>query len=155
MSETITTIPKIIPKQENRFFVKFPKPFNIHKMATNKVSPLVYNCEKNEWEDILLDLYDGAMSVCRLKEGQQIETETFKTVSYSILKAFQTLTKDKATKKITLFIEKLDPTGYPIEVWSVKGYIKNVSFGDLNYNSDKVSNVKITFKVDKASLKIK
>ena len=156
MAELIHMIPSIEPKLVNRFFVKYPKPFDIHNMATHKVSPLIYDCVKNEWKDITLELYDGYMieSAYTVPWSEpERDKRTYEPVSNAIVKAFNQL-KSKSSKKLTLQIEKLVATGQTVERWTVIGHIKNVGFGELNYNTNEVSSVKILFKVDKATLKL-
>lgn len=177
MAELIHMVPSIEPKLANRFFVKYPKPFNIHRMATHKVSPLIYDCVKNEWKDITLELYDGYMIESQNtikfspesgdseynknfrktnKRYLKLEGESmisYEPVTNAVVKAFNKL-KPKSSKKLTLIIEKLVATGQTVERWNVVGHIRSVDFGELDYSQDKLSNVKILFKVDKATLKL-
>ena len=69
-----------------------------------------------------------------------------------------TFSKKAATAAVggRVYIHTIDEVGNPIETWSLYNpWIKNVNFGDLDYESDDLVNVELTMRFDWAALETK
>jgi hypothetical protein len=116
------------PKKKNRFMVKFPDQLPIKEWVLPRISPLVYDGESNEWEDVKIEAYDP------------IATST----SEVLLKYIHGK-KHQPTIKVKVIT--LDPVGTEVETKVLTCKIKKVTFSEYDWEKDDLSNVEIILKV--------
>jgi len=154
MSELLHKVLSLEFKRTNRFIVKYSSPFeDIQPIITYKANRPIYNALKSKWEDITLLLRDPI----------------FPSTSKILIKGLESIKERKKYRKeisrlehkslinpefIYIEIEMLDPTGVVVEKWNIKGKIKKVNFGVLDYTDDGLSHIELIFKVKSATLSI-
>jgi len=126
------------PKQQQRFLVKFPKPFDINQFVIHEASRPKYNFLEDTWGDITFRMMDP---ICP-------------STSQAVMDGLKILKEDDEFKDecIIITIEMLDPLGMSIEQWNVKGKIKTVDFGKLTYKESDMATIEIVFLVEDAIL---
>jgi|TARA_R110000803_G_C11958501_1_gene318443 hypothetical protein len=103
------------PKQSNRWVVKFPVDFGIESWMVNHVSPVVYDAEKKEWNDITITLYDA--------------------IPKSTSKVFSDLIEEGRYHNFLLQMTMLGPIGDEVEDFNFeKCNFKTIDFGHTDYN---------------------
>lgn len=108
------------PIHSNRFYLIFPKEFELEPYCVKKMSEIKFDF-KSGWKDIVISIQDV------------IGLEITKRISENVVGGQQG----------TFILEKLDPTGVCIEKIKINSKLIYINYGDFNYSSDKLNVIKI------------
>lgn len=146
-------------KKANRFILKFPEELELNSwfvIATSRPTVVIHN-GVTEYDTININFRDPiSPSVARALWDMYIgfSKEVFDETTIHP-KVYETI-KTKLAKfdgKFDYELEMLDPTGVPIERWTIQGCeIISISFGNLNYESDGIANCALKIKPTRAIL---
>lgn len=147
------------PKRKNRFILRFPSSLGINEWyvsATNRPSIKIeskeiqflntstYVAGRFTWDDIKVTFRDpiGPSAAQALMEWVRLHAESVTgRMGYA------------AGYKKNIELEMLDPTGVVIEKWILEGcFLTNVTFGELSYSQDDVSEISATLRPDRCIL---
>ncbi len=136
MSERKTTLgpnemfTEFEPKQSNRWLVKFPEEFGIEKWMIKHVTPVVFDVEKKEWDDITITLWDA--------------------IPNSSSKALSDLIQKGRYHNFLLQMTMLGPIGDDVEDFYFEGCnIKTINFGETDYQKQKFKLITLVIKYNK------
>lgn len=143
MSDLLTKMPSPCElKKENKFIVRFPKSFNIQEWTVASTSrPSMYFKKKNYLKLRFKDkiIWKPISIILRDPIGPSTSQPVFKLINQP--------------KVFNLVLEMLDPIGGAVEKWELKTCtIKSIDFGNLDYDSDNVVNIKIDINISDAKL---
>lgn len=139
------------PKRTNRFFAEFDdglgievwkvQKFNRPKMTINSVEiPYMnetnYVSGKYKWEEMTITFIDpiGPSTSEQLMEWVRLHAESLTgRMGYA------------AGYKKNIVLKSLDPTGVPVEKWTLEQcMITKIDFGDNDYDEDNLTNITLT-----------
>lgn len=113
------------PKVNNRFIVEFKPPFDIKSYVVHQVARPVYTFDKYNisYDVMVISLYDPIapssareiMEGIRANAGRQPEIE-FK-------------------------LKMMGPVGDTVEAWKIKGELKSVDFGELDWDDSEPTHI--------------
>jgi len=125
------------PKKVNRFLITFPTEFNIEQYMVKSASRPSYNQHFGTgtffsrhsqpittWDDIDIVFYD--------------------LISPSSAQIIMGLLRENKFNNFQFKLEMLGPIGDVVEEWEITGTVSKVSFGDLDYSSNEISNISMT-----------
>jgi len=120
-------------KHNNRFFVKFPKEFNIAVWQIQKINKPKYADSK--WMNIEIFFLDT------------IELSISKSL-FNLIILIQTQKTNNQTKPLFIFdIVNCDQKGEEIETWEIGvDDITYIDFGNCDYSSDDIQQIKMIIK---------
>ncbi len=168
----------IEPKRKYRFLLSFNgipqwivkttgKPnFSVSESEHNFINYKFYYPGRLEWEEISMTLVDPVDPDASHTMLQLIENSGY-VAPHNFLNDPQargrnsnvvTFSKKRAVDAVggRVYIHSIDENGAPIETWTLYNpWIKNVNFGDLDYESDELVNVELTMRYDWADLETK
>jgi len=113
-----------------------------------------------EWSEITMTLADpvnpdaSATMMQLLKDSGYVLPHNFLTDDRSPGKVL-TISKQRAVESVggALYIQQIDADGNPLEEWKLHNpWLKAVSFDELDYESEDINNLELTFRYDWASL---
>ncbi len=120
------------PKRPNRFILLFPDEFQIpHQVVKTSVRPsATFNNGTVEWEEIEIVLRDpiGPSMAQRMHE-------LFLRVGSSF-----------TNREFEYRIQMLGPVGDIVEEWFITGFVSRIDFGELDYSSDELMDIKLIIK---------
>jgi len=136
---------------------KVTKPgFSIGESEHQYLNHTFYYPGRVTWNDVsftIVDVIDsasnGAQAVMRMLEtaGYQIPTDDGVTATVSKARSVAALG--------TITIHQMDSDGTIVEDWVLKNaWIKEVTFGELAYDSEEMQNVEVTLKYDNAYINV-
>lgn len=144
------------PKRKNRFILTFPSSLGINSWYVESTSrPQVsinpveipflntstYVAGRFEWNEIKMTFRDpiGPSASQALMEWFRLHAESVTgRMGYA------------AGYKKDIELEMLDPTGVVVEKWILQStFITDLNFGDLDYNSDAISTIQCTLRMDR------
>jgi hypothetical protein len=147
------------PKRTNRFILRFPSPLGINEWFVESASrpsidikvvdiPFLntstYVAGRFEWQTIGVKFRDpiGPSAAQALMEWVRLCAESVTgRMGYAV------------GYKRNVDLEMLDPTGVVVEKWILEGtWLKDVKFGDLSYNDDKIASISATLRMDRCIL---
>lgn len=101
------------------------------------------------------DVADGLYKVL-LASGYQSPTNAGSAITGNQSATLRTLAKGKATRQFNqIKIIQTDASGRPLETWILNNaWIKTVNFGGLDYATDDINEISLTFVYDWADLQI-
>lgn len=120
------------PKRPNRFLIIFPEEFEIPQyLVKSTIRPSVtVNNGFMQWEDIEITFIDPVSP-----STAQILHELFLRVeSLFFNRPFQ------------YRLQMLGPVGDVVEEWTILGSMTQIDFGNLNYDSDELMEIKLTIR---------
>jgi hypothetical protein len=149
MSELLMKMPvPYEPKTKNRWLIHFKGDYkDIPIWVVSKTS-------RPRWASYKTDKY-GPMNSDWPVNGDWCNIEIHfrdpisKSTSKILMDAFRMSGKNK---KIKYTLEMLDPTGVTVEKWKIKGEVKEVDFGELDYSNDALAEIKMVIKPNKVKL---
>ncbi len=168
----------IEPKRKYRFLLSFNgipqwivkttgKPnFSVSESEHNFINYKFYYPGRLEWEEISMTLVDPVDPDASHTMLQLIENSGY-VAPHNFLNDpsgrgrasnVVTFSKKRAVDAVggRVYIHAIDENGTPIETWTLYNpWIKNVNFGDLDYESDELVNVELTMRYDWADLDTK
>ena len=102
-----------------------------------------------------VDVAEGMYRVL-LAAGYQSPTAQGYAVAGGAPATLRTFSKSTATAQFDqIEIIQIDAIGNPIETWTLNNaWIKKMTFGDLDYSSDDINEITLTFRYDWADVKI-
>jgi hypothetical protein len=119
-----TTFTAFEPKQSNRWLVKFPEKFGIETWMVRHVTPVIYDAENREWNDITITLWDA--------------------IPKSSSKALSDLIQEGKFYNFLLQMTMLGPVGDEVEDFYFENcIIKTIHFGETDYNIQDFKVVKL------------
>lgn len=129
------------PKIKNRFIVTLGEPFNnvpsYVMKSINKPGIKASNNSNELFRDpVIISMYDP----------------TSIQLSSIILEAISVLKKQEEPY-VNIHIDLINPTGDVVEKWDIKSKFRAVDFGTLDWSSDNLSEISLTF--DTINVKIK
>jgi acyl-CoA-binding protein len=123
----------------------------------NYLNHTYYWPARAEWNEVDITLVDpvepdlaGTLVAAIQAMGYNIPFDT------EALSGLATVSKDSATKQFNgaIIIKQIDHQGTPLETWTLKNaWIKEVTFGDLDYSTEDLTEVTIKFRYDWATFK--
>jgi hypothetical protein len=120
------------PKRPNRFMLLFPDEFEIpHQVVKTTVRPSVtFNNGRVEWEDIEIIFRDpiGPSMAERMHE------------------LFLRVGSSYTNREFEYRIQLLGPVGDLVEEWVIRGFVSRIDFGELDYSSDELMDIKLTIR---------
>jgi hypothetical protein len=125
------------PKKENRFIVKFGKPFSISESVINQTKRPSFKKSNSgmKWDNMVFSMYDPITP----------------STSQSLMDGLRVL-RTQDSQIIDVFIQIMDPIGEIIEEWKVTGEINSIDFGKLDWKSDEALMINVYFDVHYAVL---
>ena len=126
------------PMVRNPFLVSFPEELGIpdHLLkSTSRPTIRSNNFGLMEWDDIEFKFYDPIAS--------SVQQTFFNLINNNELIHY----------RIEIKIKMLDPTGVVISEWEVNGFIKEINFADLSYDTDEITDCTLIFGVNYAILR--
>ena len=168
----------IEPKRKYRFLLSFNgipqwivkttgKPnFSVTESEHNFINYKFYYPGRLEWEEISMTLVDPVDPDASHTMLQLIENSGY-VAPHNFLNDplargrssnVVTFSKKRAVDAVggRVYIHSIDENGTPIAPWTLYNpWIKNVNFGDLDYESDELVNVELSLRYDWAELETK
>ena len=132
---------------------KVAKPsFTVTEAAHKYLNHTFYYPGRVEWATVAMTLADPVAP-----DAASIVTKMIKDSGYSpatSADAQQTMSKKKSVEALgDLAIVQLDGDGGEVERWTLKNpWIKDVKYGELDYESDDLTNVELEIRYDYATL---
>jgi len=132
---------------------KVAKPsFTVTETPHKYLNHTFYYPGRVEWATITMTLADPVAP-----DASALITNMIKQSGYSPATKetdTQTMSKMKAAAALgSLKIQQIDGDGKPVETWTlINPWIKDVKFGELDYESDDLTNVELEIRYDYASL---
>jgi len=131
---------------------KVTKPtFTISEVKHSYINHSFYYPGRVEYNEIEFTLVDP-LEPDAAKNLLQIITDAGYTLPESDLLAQQTITKDLAVSSLDhVYIKQIDHDGGVIEQWELwNAWVKEVNFGDLDYESDDINEITVKMRYDYA-----
>lgn len=125
------------PMRQNRYLVRFPEEFGISEYFVKSTSrPTIRrtNVGMLEWDDIEFKFHDPI-------------TPSVQQILFNFING-----DNGFHNRLEIKIQMLDPTGVVVSEWVVYGFIKEIDFGELSYDSDELSQCRMVFGIDNAIL---
>lgn len=120
------------PKRLNRFLLKFPDDFNIpdYFVSTTVRPSATLNNGIVEWANIEITLRDpiGPSMAERMHE------------------LFLRVGSSYTNREFEYRIQLLGPVGDLVEEWVIRGFVTQIDFGQLDYSSDELMDIKLTIR---------
>jgi hypothetical protein len=125
------------PKKENRFIVKFGKPFFIPEYVINQTARPSFKKTNSgmKWDNMVFTMYDPITP----------------STSQSLMDGLRVL-RTHDSQIIDVVIQIMDPVGTIVEEWKVTGEINSIDFGKLYWKSDEALMINVYFDVHYAVL---
>jgi hypothetical protein len=133
---------------------KVSKPsFAVTETAHKYLNHTYYYPGRVEWNTVALTLADPVAPDAAKIVTQMIQNSGYNPATDETMT--QTMSKAKSTAAIGNFqIEQIDAEGNAIETWTlINPWVKDVKYGELDYESDDLTNVELEIRYDYASLK--
>ena len=133
------------------FCKKVSKPsFAITESAHTFLNHKFYYPGRVEWNTVTVTLADPATPDATKTIVKMIENSGYRLPDSELNAENSTISKQNATLAVGSFVlEQLDAQGNPNESWElINPWVKDVKFGDLDYESDEMVDVEIEFRYD-------
>jgi hypothetical protein len=113
-----------------------------------------------EWNEITMTLADpvnpdaSATMMKLLKDSGYVSPHNFLTDERSLGNVL-TISKQRAVEAVggAIYIQQIDADGMALEEWKLYNpWIKSISFDELDYESEDINNLEVTFRYDWAAL---
>ena len=105
-----------------------------------------------EWNEVSVTFVDPVSPDLAGTMGSLLQRAGYKIPEDSIDMGSMSKTKGVSTLGVVL-IEQIDENGGPIEAWSLhNAWVKEVTFGELDYSNDDLTEMTMKFRYDWASL---
>lgn len=136
---------------------KVTKPsFTVQESKHSYLNHTYYYPGRVEWNTVSVTLVDPVNPDAAATLANIIREGGYKPLTSPSDKLSST-SKSSALSALGLIqIQQLDANGDPLETWTLhNAWIKDVKFGDLDYESDDLTEIEIEFRYDHASLETK
>lgn len=125
-------------KSNQRFILRFPEEFGLNEFMVKSTSrPKMsmmengYPIRRLEWEDIEIIFHDLITPSTSQRMIEIIENQRH---------------------NFTYSLQMLGPVGDVVEQWDIIGFISSIDFGVLDYSSNNLAEIKMTFKPNQCVL---
>ena len=135
------------------FCKKVSKPsFAITETAHTFLNHKFYYPGRVEWNTVTVTLADPASPDATKTVMKMIEASGYKLPDSESNATDKTISKQAATLAVGSFVlEQLDANGDANESWElINPWVKDVKFGDLDYEADEMVDIEIEFRYDYA-----
>lgn len=133
---------------------KVSKPsFNVSESAHKFLNHTYYYPGRVEWQEVSMTLADPVQPDMAATMVSIISAAGYSPATNP--NDLNTMSKSKAVAALgqQLEIHQIDSDGNPIEVWKlINPWVKDVKFGELDYEGDDLTDVELTIRYDWASL---
>ena len=125
--------------------------FDVSEVEHNHLDNKYYFPGRVSWSEVSLTLIDP-ISIDAVTQTNQLLVNSGYVIPAAPNTSLETLSKKKASLSIgDVVISVLNSDGTPIEVWTLKNpFIKSAKYGDLDYSSDELRSIELSFRYDYA-----
>ena len=125
--------------------------FDVSEVEHNHLDNKYYFPGRVSWSEVSLTLVDP-ISIDAVTQTNQLIVNSGYVIPAEGNTSLETLSKKKASQAIgDVVISIMNADGTPIEVWTLKNpFIKSAKYGDLDYSSDDLRTIELSFRYDYA-----